>query len=35
MGAGAAHALDLAGRGCVHDVDLDRLRDRLLANVSG
>ena len=35
MGAGAAHALDLAGRGSVHDVDLDRLRDRLIANVSG
>jgi FAD dependent oxidoreductase len=33
MGAGAAHALDLAGRGSVHDVDLDRLRDRLTANV--
>ena len=33
MGAGAAHALDLAGRGSVHDVDLDRLRDRLAANV--
>jgi hypothetical protein len=35
MGAGAAHALDLAGRGSVHDVDLDRLRDRLAANVAG
>ena len=35
MGAGAAHALDLAGRGSVHDVDLDRLRDRLTANVGG
>jgi FAD dependent oxidoreductase len=35
MGAGAAHALDLAGRGSVHDVDLDRLRDRLIANISG
>ena len=33
MGAGAAHALDLAGRGSVHEVDLDRLRDRLAANV--
>jgi hypothetical protein len=33
MGAGAAHALDLAGRGSVHDIDLDRLRDRLAANV--
>jgi hypothetical protein len=35
MGAGAAHALDLAGRGSVHDVDLDRLHDRLTANVGG
>jgi hypothetical protein len=35
MGTGAAHALDLAGRGSVHEVDLDRLRDRLIANVSG
>src|SRR2546430_9640553 len=33
MGAGAAHALDLAGRGSVHAVDLDRLRDRLAANI--
>ena len=33
MGAGAAHALDLAGRDSVHDVDLDRLRDRLAANL--
>ena len=33
MGAGAAHALHLAGRGSVHAVDLDRLRDRLVANV--
>src|SRR5436190_16864383 len=35
MGAGAAHALDLAGRGSVHDIDLGRLRDRLAANVAG
>jgi hypothetical protein len=35
MGAGAADALDLAGRGSVHDVDLGRLRDRLAANVAG
>ena len=33
MGAGAAHALDLAGRGSVHDIDLDRLRGRLAANL--
>ena len=35
MGAGAAHALDLAGRGSVHEVDLDRLRGRLAANLAG
>jgi len=35
MGAGAAHALDLAGQASVHDVNLDRLRDRLTANVGG
>ncbi len=33
MGAGAAHALDLAGRGSVHDVDLGRLRERLAGNL--
>jgi hypothetical protein len=33
MGAAAAHALDLAGGGSTHDVDLDRLRQRLAANV--
>ena len=33
MGAAAAHVLDLAGGGSTHDVDLDRLRQRLAANV--
>jgi hypothetical protein len=33
MGAAAAHALDLAGDGSVHDVDASRLRERLAANV--
>ena len=33
MGAGAAHALDLAGRGSVHDIDLGRLRKRLARNL--
>jgi 2-polyprenyl-6-methoxyphenol hydroxylase-like FAD-dependent oxidoreductase len=33
MGAGAANALDLAGRGSVHDIDLGRLRERLARNV--
>ena len=29
MGAGAAHALDLAGSGSTHDVDPDQLHERL------
>jgi FAD dependent oxidoreductase len=33
MGAGAANALDLAGEGSVHDIDLGQLRERLAANV--
>ena len=33
MGAAAAHALDLAGTARVHDVDLERLQDRLATNV--
>jgi hypothetical protein len=33
MGAAAAHALDLAGTARVHDVDLERLQERLAANV--
>jgi hypothetical protein len=32
MGAAAAHALDLAGSGSTHDVDLDRLHERLAPN---
>jgi FAD-dependent oxidoreductase family protein len=33
MGAGAAHALDLAGDGSVHDIDLAQLRKRLADNL--
>ena len=33
MGAGAAHALDLAGAGSVHEVDLSALRERLRHNL--
>ena len=33
MGAAAAHALDLARTTSVHDVDLDKLRERLAANL--
>jgi flavin-dependent dehydrogenase len=33
MGAGAAHALDLAGGGSVHDIDLAQLRKRLADNL--
>ncbi len=35
MGAAAAHALNLAAQAqvSVHDVDLDRLRQRLAANL--
>ncbi len=33
MGAAAAHALDLAGKGSVHEIDLAALRKRLAANV--
>ncbi|MGH3343040.1 MAG: FAD-dependent oxidoreductase [Carbonactinosporaceae bacterium] len=33
MGAGAAHALDLAGKGSVHDLDPARLRERLSTNL--
>ena len=33
MGAAAAHALDLAGGGSTHDIDLDRLRRRLAPNL--
>jgi flavin-dependent dehydrogenase len=33
MGAAAAHALDLAGSGSVHQIDIGALRRRLVANV--
>jgi hypothetical protein len=33
MGAAAAHALDLAGSGSVHQIDIAALRRRLAANV--
>ena len=33
MGAAAAHALDLAGEGSVHRIDLAALRDRLRDNL--
>ena len=33
MGAGAAHALDIAGKLSVHDIDLPELRTRLRANL--
>ena len=33
MGAGAAHALDLAGTGSVHEIDIAALRGRVAANV--
>jgi hypothetical protein len=33
MGAAAAHALDRAGTASVHEVDLERLHQRLAANL--
>jgi FAD-dependent oxidoreductase family protein len=33
MGAAAAHALDLAGKGSVHQIDLAALRKRVAANI--
>jgi hypothetical protein len=33
MGAGAAHALDLAGKDSVHDINLTELRERLRPNL--
>jgi hypothetical protein len=33
MGAGAAHALEIAGKDSVHDVDLTELRGRLRHNL--
>jgi len=33
MGAAAAHALDLAGQGNVHQIDIDALKHRLRDNL--
>jgi hypothetical protein len=33
MGAAAAHALDLAGTGSVHQIDIAALRTRLYDNI--
>jgi hypothetical protein len=33
MGAAAAHALDLAGAGSVHQLDLAALKGRIAANL--
>ena len=33
MGAAAAHALDLAGSGSVHQIDMDALKKRLYDNL--
>lgn len=33
MGAGAAHALEMAGKDSVHDIDLTELRERLRTNL--
>jgi len=35
MGAAAAHALDLAGAGSVHQLDTAALHDRLRVNLEG
>jgi hypothetical protein len=35
MGAAAAHALDLAGSGSVHQIDISALRKRIHANLEG
>ena len=35
MGAAAAHALDLAGSGSVHQLDMEALKRRLAANLEG
>ena len=35
MGAAAAHALDLAGTGSVHQIDLAALRKRIATNIEG
>jgi hypothetical protein len=33
MGTAAAHALDLAGTGSVHEIDLKQLQERLQDNL--
>ena len=33
MGTAAAHALDLAGKGSVHDIDLKKFQERLTDNL--
>jgi hypothetical protein len=33
MGAAAAHALDLAGSGSVHQIDIDALKKRVRDNL--
>ncbi len=35
MGAAAAHALDLAGSGSVHQIDIGALKDRIRHNIEG
>lgn len=35
MGMAAAHALDLAGTGSVHDIDMEKLQERLQKNITG
>ncbi|MBC2777170.1 FAD-dependent oxidoreductase [Parasphingopyxis marina] len=35
MGAAAAHALDIAGAGSVHQIDLEALKDRIRPNIEG
>jgi hypothetical protein len=34
MGAAAAHALDIAGSGSVHQLDLGELRRRIAPNIA-
>jgi hypothetical protein len=35
MGAAAAHALDIAGAGSVHQIDLEALKERIRPNIEG
>ena len=34
MGAAAAHALDIAGSGSVHQLDMDELKRRIAGNIT-